>query len=204
MAVSRQDQGRTNQKQRTRRAIIEAAAELLRENKTPSVADAAEKALVSRATAYRYFPSQQSLLVELQADATQPSPDEVLADVGDDVEERVAAVIRALTRVVLADEPFFRTQLRVIQELWFARDGDTSMPVREGRRLVLIDGALAPVASTLSRSDLSQLRSALALVVGVEPVLSLRDVCRLSSRSIEEVLVRTGRAIVRESLSGAL
>jgi AcrR family transcriptional regulator len=204
MVVSRQDTGRTNQKQRTRRAIIEAAAELLRENRTPTVADAAERALVSRATAYRYFPSQQSLLIELQADATQPSPDAVLAGVGDDIEARAEAIIRAITKLVLADEAFFRTQLRVIQELWFARDGDASMPVREGRRLSLIDAALEPVARTLSRSELAPLRTSLALVVGVEPVISLRDVCGLSPKATEEALVRTGRAIVRESLSGRL
>src|SRR5439155_18759561 len=65
MRVSHQEDPRANQKQRTRAAIIEAAAALLRAGTPPTVAEAAEKALVSRATAYRYFPTQESLLVDV-------------------------------------------------------------------------------------------------------------------------------------------
>src|SRR5947209_1178205 len=170
MVVSRQDEGRINQKQRTRRAIVEAAAELVRENKTPSVADAAERALVSRATAYRYFPSQQSLLVEVEADATQPSIDDLVASAGADIEARVAAIARKMARMVLADEALFRNQMRATQDAWFAGQGDASVPVREGRRLVWIDKALEPAAGTIPARALKQLRTALAVVVGVEPV----------------------------------
>jgi AcrR family transcriptional regulator len=186
-----------NQKLRTRRAIIEAAADLVRENQTPTVAEAAERALVSRATAYRYFPSQQSLLVELQAEATQPSPDEVLAGIGDDVAARAEAISRAITRMVLADEALFRNQMRISQELWFSRDGDLSVPVREGRRMAWIDAALAPAAGQASERVTARLRSALAAVVGVEPVISLRDVCGLSPQDTEDCLAWTARSLVR-------
>jgi AcrR family transcriptional regulator len=197
MVVSRQDTGRTNQKQRTRRAIIQAAAELVREGASPTVADAAERALVSRATAYRYFPTQQSLLVELQADATQPSPAEVFARAGDDVEARVEAMTRELARSMLQDEALFRNQIRVMQDQWFARRGDTSIPVREGRRLAWIDEALEPVAAELGPQTLTSLRRALALVVGVEPVISLRDVCGLSPEETEATLAWTALAVLR-------
>ena len=43
---------------------MEGARKLLREGKIPSVADAAEAARVSRATAYRYFPTQSALIQE--------------------------------------------------------------------------------------------------------------------------------------------
>ncbi len=199
MLISRQDTGRVNQKYRTRRAIIEAAAELVRENRTPTVAEAAERALVSRATAYRYFPTQQSLLIEVRADATQPDPDAVLAAAGDDVEARVETMARTITRMVLADEALFRNQLRATQDLWFAREGDASIPVREGRRLAWIDKAIQPAA--LARTARTQLRNALAVVVGVEPVISLRDVCGLNPKATEETLVSTATAIVRQALA---
>ena len=44
---------RANQRRRTKAAIMEGARTLLREGKVPSIADAAEAAGVSRATAYR-------------------------------------------------------------------------------------------------------------------------------------------------------
>jgi AcrR family transcriptional regulator len=63
MTVPRQgkssETGRVNQKRRTRAAIVESAKELLQQGTTPTVAQAAEAALVSRTTAYRYFPTQE-------------------------------------------------------------------------------------------------------------------------------------------------
>ncbi|MHB8671935.1 MAG: TetR/AcrR family transcriptional regulator [Acidimicrobiales bacterium] len=163
----------------------------------PTVAEAAERALVSRATAYRYFPSQQSLLVELQADATQPSPDETLERAGGDIAARVEAISREITRMVLADEALFRNQMRMSQELWFARDGDASVPVREGRRLAWIDKALDPAAGVLPKAVMTQLRNALAVVIGVEPVISLRDVRGLSAKATEDCLASTSVALVQ-------
>src|SRR5690606_1141187 len=43
---------------RTRKLMLETASSLMQEGVTPSVSDVAEAAGVSRATAYRYFPSQ--------------------------------------------------------------------------------------------------------------------------------------------------
>jgi AcrR family transcriptional regulator len=197
--ISRQDGGRANQKLRTRRAIIEAAAALMRENRAPTVAEAAERALVSRATAYRYFPTQQSLLIEVQADAAQPSPGDVLAEAGDDAAERIETASRAISRMILADEALYRNQMRISQELWFGREAGT--PVREGRRLAWIDQALAPAATRLPAGTLAALRNALAAVIGVEPVVSLRDVCGLSPQATEDTLAWTARTIV-EAVTG--
>lgn len=202
MIVSRQDAGRTNQKRRTRRAIIEAAAQLVRENKTPSVADAAERALVSRATAYRYFPSQQSLLLEVQADASQPSVEDLLADAGPDVPTRVEIITRTLARMVLADEALFRNQIRAAQDAWFAAQGDASVPVREGRRLAWIDNALAPARGQVDERVLSRLRVALSVVIGVDSVISLRDVSRLGPKAAEEALVWTARSLAQQAELG--
>ena len=49
--------GRANQKRRTRQALIDAALALRERGRDPSFAEVAEHARVSRATAYRYFPS---------------------------------------------------------------------------------------------------------------------------------------------------
>src|SRR6267378_4915762 len=57
---------RHRQKNRTRRALLDAAAELMRQGREPTVAEVAQVGEVSRATAYRYFPTQESLLVEMR------------------------------------------------------------------------------------------------------------------------------------------
>jgi AcrR family transcriptional regulator len=58
MAVPDEPDPRANQKSRTREAIIDGALELMAEGTMPTVVAAAERAKVSRATAYRYFPTQ--------------------------------------------------------------------------------------------------------------------------------------------------
>src|SRR5215831_12539868 len=57
--------GRESQKNRTRKALITAAGELMRAGWRPTVTDVAESAGISRATAYRYFPTQEMLLAEV-------------------------------------------------------------------------------------------------------------------------------------------
>ncbi len=49
--------------ERTRNALIAAARQLLAEGVTPTVERTADRAGVSRTTAFRYFPNQRALLV---------------------------------------------------------------------------------------------------------------------------------------------
>ena len=63
MSTGVESGGRTRQKQRTRESLIAAARMLVEEGATPTVEDVAERAGISRTTAYRYFPNQRTLLV---------------------------------------------------------------------------------------------------------------------------------------------
>src|SRR5579872_4176513 len=56
---------RVGQKNRTRKALLAAADALIRNGKPPTVTDVAEAAGISRATAYRYFPTQEMLWAEV-------------------------------------------------------------------------------------------------------------------------------------------
>ena len=90
--------GRMNQKTRTRNAIKAAAAEFVQRGETPNMAQIAEAALISKSTAYRYFPTLDNLLAEIFLDNTvRPEMDVVFAAAttpGTAV-ERLDAVVRA-------------------------------------------------------------------------------------------------------------
>lgn len=199
--VSRQDT-RFNQKHRTRRAIIEAAVELVRAGRQPSVAEAAEAALVSKATAYRYFPTQQSLLGEVGLEARHPSPEELLVDVADDDPvARWDAVLRSVHAVMTADEALFRTMTKVFQERWLesAAESEQDPVVREGRRLEYVDAILEPLRPQLSDEALYRLRCGLTLILGMEPISILEDVCGLRPEQTLDILRWAGTTLIQGS-----
>src|SRR5205814_84644 len=134
MVVSRQDSGRILQKRRTRLAIVVAAASLLAQGRRPTVAEAADAALVSRATAYRYFPSQGALLLEAALQSTHPEIAPALADApADDVNARFDVVCTAMFERVIDAEPQLRQMLQITQQQWL----DNSDVGRPRRSIVL-------------------------------------------------------------------
>src|SRR4051812_7295769 len=59
-----QEVGRVAQRRRTRRAILDATAELLRSGAEPSVNEVAAAADVSRRTVYVYYPTLDQLILD--------------------------------------------------------------------------------------------------------------------------------------------
>ena len=95
---------RPGQRQRTRKDLLQAAARLLKDGRRPSLDEVAEAANVSRATAYRYFPGMEALLLEASLEVSVPEADVVLAGAGDDPIERLEKIDDALTEMILANE----------------------------------------------------------------------------------------------------
>src|ERR1035438_6064244 len=101
--ITGDDTGRANQKKRTRIAIVEACREIIRSGGPVTMPEVARSALVSEATAYRYFPDLASLLTQALV-AMWPSPADALAPVADsrDPVERVVFACEFLLRAGLA------------------------------------------------------------------------------------------------------
>jgi len=125
---------------------VEAATQAVQCGETPTIKDAAEAAGVSRATAYRYFTSQQALLLETSLDAIGTVPDPSLVDEGP-VESRVDAAIRSLVRMAYEHEPVLRTFRMLSLEQWLRthQKSNDNYPLRKGRRIAWLDRALAPL-----------------------------------------------------------
>jgi AcrR family transcriptional regulator len=208
MAVPRQgvsvDSGRTNQKRRTRDAIVRAARELLEQGETPTVAEAAELALVSRTTAYRYFPTQDSLLLELSVNLDVDEIEALVARPLDtDATERLLAVLRLLNEHVFAEEVRYRTATRLYLDLWLSAKaaGDDAPVVREGRRRRWIEETLAPLRDAIPEPQWHRLVAALSLVTGAEPMIVLRDVARVDPDEALEVSAWATRALLAAALA---
>jgi AcrR family transcriptional regulator len=205
MSVSGQDvRLNHNQRNRTRAAIIEAATALLREGKPPTVAEAAERALVSRATAYRYFPTQESLLLDVARvePLMKPVEDLVASFPTNDAAQRLSALVGTMMPALLSDEALIRTGERVYMDTWLAnqRDGNHT-PVRAGRRMRYIDEVLRPLGQRLSETGRQRLRCALALTLGTEALIAMKDSAGLDDdEEIVATLEWAAGALLRAAL----
>jgi AcrR family transcriptional regulator len=199
--------GRYKQKRRTRVAILTAARELIQQGKIPSVADAADAADVSRRTAYRYFPTQEQLLTEAQLEGERPVFEHVFEspELAHDVEARLDALVQVMYADLQATEPLMRTMIRLTVDR--SRDERTAdaaeaEPPRRGyRRIDYIEMALAPVRMQLDESSFERLVSGLALCIGIESLLVLRDIRGLNQAEAEEVSRWTARSLLHASLA---
>ena len=205
MSIVKPRDPRANQKARTRAAIIAAAQELQREGIAPTIDQAAERARVSRATAYRYFPTKEALAIEL-SEITDPAPVEALLGnlTTDDVEQRLLLLIDTFDGIVLAEEEHFRTFTRVSLDTWLRarRNGEDAPVVREGRRMRWLETALAPL-DELPPEHKQRLQAALALTLGSEAIITMKDVCRLDNDETVAVLRWAATALLRVALQEA-
>lgn len=187
--------GRPNQKARTRKDLLQAAARLVRQGRTPTLEEAAEEALVSRATAYRYFPSAEALLVEAAIDVAVPDPVELFrGDVSRDPVTRLQRVETALYDMILANEALLRTLLAHSMQ----RDShaDAALPRRQNRRTPLIEAALAPARGEFKPANLKVLMRALALIMGPEATIVVKDVLQLDDSEARKMKRWAIRALV--------
>src|SRR6202042_144038 len=171
--------GRANQKARPRQAIVDACVELIRQGQPVTMPEVAKVAMVSEATAYRYFSDLASLLAKALAE-DWPTPSEALAPVAasNDPVERVAFATRFLLHGVAERQAVVRSMISAT-----IAQSDLSGRARPGIRFGLIEYALAPFVDGFQSTDpelLAQLRLDLAVVVSAETLFCLTDLCGLS------------------------
>lgn len=199
--MARQTAERSNQRYRTRKDLMAAAARLLKSGRKPSLEEVAEAALVSRATAYRYFPNIEALFVEASIDLAVPEGDAVFAnDRSADPEERIDKAEAALHRMVFDNEAAIRLMLASSLNRSMDRDAQESVPLRQNRRQPLIEAALAPARTRFKSGSYAKLRAALAVIFGSESMVVFRDVLRLDEKTARDVKSWAVRALVRAAL----
>jgi AcrR family transcriptional regulator len=190
--------GRTEQKRRTRDALVAAARDLVASGITPTVEQAAVAAAVSRPTAYRYFPNQRALLAtahpETAAETLLP------ADAPEDPAARLATVITTFTRIVVETESQQRTMLRLSLEADPAERA--ALYLRQGRAIGWIEEALGPLRGQLSDQAIRNLVLAIRSAVGIEALTWLTDVAKLSRDEAVDLMSWTAQALLYSAVNG--
>lgn len=208
MSVSFQDSdldvaGERGARARTRKLMLETAIELMQAGYTPSVSDVAEAAEVSRATAYRYFPTQADLVHAVVNEALGP----ILGWESDstNAEARVEDLLAQSMPRILEFEATFKAALKLSLEQW-AREqhGDSDEPpFKRGHRVELLQQAIAPLKKTLPKKQFQRLAMALSLTYGLEVLIVLKDLWGAEFDEVQDVAQWAARALVKAAVTEA-
>ena len=189
---------------RMQRHMLAAAIRLMQDGFIPSVSDVAEAAEVSRATAYRYFPSQAAMVQAVVDEALGP----ILAwrSASQRPEERVAELLGFAFPRMLEYEATHRAALVQALDQWARRQAATlggEARIVRGNRKALLDDALTPLRRELGAQAFDKLAQSLSLIFGIEAIIVLKDIWGLDDGEVRRVALWAAAALVQAAIGEA-
>ena len=188
----------------TFRLLLDTAMQLIREGgHVPSMAEVAQRSGVSRATAYRYFPTRSALIAAVMDASLGPVRD--FTSPHNDGPGRVRDVFEKTFPLFQAFEAQMRAAVQLSLEQWAQERAGTlqEAPYRRGHRVRILGNALAPLASRLEPATQMRLHQALTVVYGIETWMVLKDIWGLSDRAVEKVALWMADALLAAALAEA-
>jgi AcrR family transcriptional regulator len=184
--------------------LLDTAMALIQEmGHIPSVAEVAVRSKVSRATAYRYFPSRSALITAVIDSSLGPV--RTFASNTLDGRERVRELFEQTFPRFKEFEPQLRAAAQLSLEQWALERAGLleEEPYRRGHRIRILEHALAPLADTMPKPTLDRLHKALSVVYGIEPFVILKDIWGLGSREVERTALWMADALIDAALNEA-
>lgn len=208
MAVSNQaplsDTEEKGPRARTARLMLETAVNLMQSGIVPSVSAAAEAAQVSRATAYRYFPSQAALVHAVVDEALGPIL-EWKSDSGD-ARARTRDLLETSIPRIDAFEATFRAALKHSLDQWAQRQAGmlgNEPAFTRGHRIDLLRDAVAPLREKVPAAVFDRLTKALSLLFGIEALIIMKDIWGADSAETQDVVAWAADLLVAGVMASA-
>lgn len=183
---------------RMKRTLLDTAVTLMQGGSIPSVSDVAEAADVSRATAYRYFPSQAALIQAAVGEALGPILD--WSSESTDAGERVSELVAFAYPRIDAFEAMHRATLLLSLDQWTRRAAGTlgeEERIFRGHRRKLLVAAVEPLRRRLDRKAFDRLTQSLSLIFGTEAFVVLKDIWQLDGDQARQVALWAAHALVK-------
>ncbi len=190
----------TGPRARTWNRLIEAANQLVEEGRTPTVAEVAVRAQVSRATAYRYFPSRSTLITTMVHSALGPVRSWTSSK--QDGRERVIELFESTFLRFKDFEPHMRAAAQLaLEHQALERAGLLEEePYRRGHRVGILAHAVDPFRTQVPRKSIDRLQKALSIVYGIEPHIVLKDIWGAKNREVEAIVFWIVEALIAATL----
>jgi AcrR family transcriptional regulator len=186
------------------KVMRDTAIRLMQGGQVPSVSDVAEAAEVSRATAYRYFPTQAAIIQAAVNEALGPILE--WSSDSDDARERVLDLVESALPRLFRHEATHRAALRLALEQWARRQSGLAAPetrVVRGNRKALLAEAAEPMRRHTSRQTFEKLLQSLSLLFGVEAIIVLKDIWGLDEEQARGVVLWATAALIEAAESEA-
>lgn len=183
---------------KTFNALMDTAMHMLEEGWFPSITELAEAAGVSRATAYRYFPTQSDLVAYVVDESLGPiktwESDEKT------VSKRIEGLLHFTYRQLEMHEGALRAALQVSLQQWAATRAQkpTKVPLVRGNRRRLLAMVASPWKDKVSEDDFNRFLHGFSVIYGTEVFLVLKDIWGLELDEIQNVVQWMGKAMVRQ------
>lgn len=185
------------------RRLLDEAVALVSRGRIPSVAEVAMAAEVSRATAYRYFPSRSKLVSAVIAEALAPVRRAVPQQGAP--KRRLHELLNRTYSRFSNYEPHLRAALQLALEHQSLEAVGLleEEPFRRGQREEILRITLAPLRTQLPPRQWQRLIRALSVIYGIEAMVVLKDICGASDRDTEAVVRWMMDALVDAALREA-
>ncbi|PWC21141.1 TetR family transcriptional regulator [Brenneria roseae subsp. roseae] len=189
----------TSTRARTRRLLVDTAINMFDQGIFPSITDVANAAQLSRATAYRYFPTQSALVSAVVGESLGP----VLSwhPTQPDARQRVEELLHFAYPRMLQHEGALRAALQLSLQQWANRRSNrvTTEKLERGNRKRLLKIAVEPLTGKISADAQQRVIHALSLIYGSEVFLVLKDIWDLDENGIQDVTQWVAKAILRQA-----
>ncbi|CFR11503.1 TetR family transcriptional regulator [Yersinia frederiksenii] len=188
---------------RTRRLLIDTAMSMYEQGAFPSITEVANAAQLSRATAYRYFPTQSALVSAMVDESLGP----ILSwqPTQPDARQRIAELLSFAYPRMLQHEGVLRAALHLSLQQW-ADDRNHSNnedKLVRGNRKRLLKLAVEPLEGKLEPEALQRVIYAFSLIYGSEVFMVLKDIWHLDEAGIQDVTQWMGKAILLQAETDA-
>lgn len=192
-------------RKRTYNLLINKALTLFEQGDIPSVSKLAAEAGVSRATAYRYFPTQSDLIAAAVGASLKTIRD--WNPKSDKVDERIAELFDFGFPHMFSHEGALRAALLVSLQQWaLERQSPEKMDKKlvRGNRKETLARVMEPLKGTYSDEIYQKVIASFSLLYGSEVFLVMKDIWGMDNQQVIDIVQWMAKAVLNQANSECL
>ncbi|EPL9569460.1 TetR/AcrR family transcriptional regulator [Providencia rettgeri] len=190
-------------RKRTYVLLVTTALELFEKGAMPSVSELALEAGVSRATAYRYFPTQSDLITATVNESLGP----ILTwrPQSEKTEERIDELLTFAFPRMFEHEGALRAALQASLQQWAqgrsAPQEVKSKQFERGNRKDILAMVTTPMKSEYPQEIVDKVIKAFSVIYGSEIFLVLKDIWKMDNQQVIELAQWMAKAIMNQAVA---